>query len=75
MKELILESGSIPEQGIINPLSSLYNPPHSGTSTLTIVPFIASEHFITTMIDIAPSEAWLFIIAPSGAKYSIYLES
>ena len=57
VKEIILASGSVPEQGIIDTWSSLYNLPHCGTSTLTLVPFIASDHFINTMIDIASSWA------------------
>ena len=70
-----MASGSINDQGIIYPLSSLYNPPHSGPSTLTICPYIESEHFITTMVDIDTSEAWLLIISPSGAESSICLDS
>ena len=58
---------SVPEQVTIDPLSSFYNPPHSGPSTLALGPFIASDHFITAMVDIAPSGAWLIIISPSGA--------
>ena len=74
VKEFILAYGSVPDQGIIDPWSSLNNPPHSGTSTLTLVPFIASDHYIITMVDIASSGAWLLIIAPSGAEYSICLD-
>ena len=68
-------SGYVPDQVTIDPWSSLYNQPHSGPFTLTIGPFIASDHFITTMVDIFPSEAWLIIIAPSESESSIYLES
>ena len=65
VKEFILASGSFPDQGIIDSLSSLYNPPHCGTSTLTLGPYIASDHLITTIID----------IAPSGAESSIHIDS
>ena len=75
LKELILASGFVPDQGIIDPWSSFYNPPHSGPFTLTLGPFIASDNIITTMVDIDPSGAWLLIIAPSGAESSIYLDS
>ena len=75
VKEFILASGYVPDHGIIDPWYSLYNKPHSGPSTLTLGPFIASDHFITTMVDIAPSGAWLLTIAPSGAEYSICLDS
>ena len=58
MKEFILETWSITEQGIIDPQSSLYNQPHSGPYTLTICSFLASDRFITTMVDIDPYGAW-----------------
>ena len=64
MKKFILASGSVPDQGIIDPLSYLYNPPHSGPSTLTLGPFIAYDHFITTMVDIAPFGACLLLFLP-----------
>ena len=57
VKQFILTSGSVPDQGIIYSLSSLYNPPHCGPSTLTLGYFIAYDRFIITMIDIAPSGA------------------
>ena len=44
VKELILESGSVTYQGTIDPICSFYNPPQSGPSTLTLVPFISSDH-------------------------------
>ena len=75
VKEFILVSGAVPDQGIIDPWSSLYNTPHSGPYNLTLGPFIASDHFITNMVDIALSGAWLLIIAPSGAESSIILDS
>ena len=55
VKEFVLESGSVPDQEIIGSLSSLYNPPHCGPSTLTLCPFIEPEHFITAIVNIAPS--------------------
>ena len=75
MKEFILESGSIPDQGIIDPWYSLYNTPHSVPSTLTLGPFIASDHFITTMVDFDPFGSWLLIIAPPGVESSIRIYS
>ena len=75
VKEFILAYGSVPDQGIINPWSSLYNPSHSGPYTLTIGPFIASEHFITTVADISPYGSWFLILYPSGAEYSICIDS
>ena len=53
----------------------MYITPHSGPSILTLVPFIASDHFITTMVDISTYGAWLIIIAPSGAESSIHIDS
>ena len=73
-KESILASGSVTNQGIIDPLSSLYNPPNCGPSTITLGYFIASNHFITTMVNIAPSGAWLIILAPSGSESSIRID-
>ena len=75
VKEFVLESGYVPDQGIIDPRSSLYNPSHLGPSTLTLGPFISSDHFITTIVDIATSGTWMMIIYPSGAKSSILIDS
>ena len=70
-----LASGPVPHQRTIYQWSSLYNPPHSGLSTLTIEPFIKYDHFTITMIYIVPYRAWLIIVAPSRAKTSICVDS
>ena len=75
VKEFILAYGSVTDQLIINPWSSLYNPPHSVPYTLTLGLFIASDHFITTMVNISTSGSWLLILAPSGSEYYICLDS
>ena len=75
VKEFILASRSDPDQVILYPLSSLYKPPHSVPFTLTLGPFIAYDHSITTMVNITPSRAWLLFLAPSGAESSIHMDS
>ena len=70
----ILASGSIPDQGNNEFSSSLYNPLHRGESMLSLDPYTLSDHLTTTMVDIHPYGAWLLVIAPSGAEFSICID-
>ena len=73
VKQFSLVSGSVTEQGNIYPRSSWYNIPHRGPSTLTLGPFIISDHFITTLVGIYTSRDLLLIIDPYEAEPSIYI--
>ena len=73
VKQFILASGYVTDEGTIYPWSSLHNTPHSGTYTLTIGPSIESGHLKINMVDIAPSGAWLIIVSPSGYEHYIYV--
>ena len=75
MKKFILTSGSVHDQGTVHPWSSLYNTPHSGTSTLTLGTYVASEHLQVTMVDIATSGSWLIIVSTSRSKPVICVKS
>ena len=75
MNQFILEYGSILDQGTIYFTDSLYILPHKGASILSPGPSNFSDHFTTTMVDIATTEAWLLIIAPSGDEPYICAES
>ena len=75
MKQFSLASSYVPDQGTIDPISSLYNTPHNGPYTLTLDPLIASDHFTTTIVDIYRTRYWLLNISPFGAKYSICIDS
>ena len=55
--------------------SSLNNPPHKGEYLSFPDPSTLSDHLTTTIVDVSPSGAWLIIIAPSGAEYSILVDS
>ena len=74
VKQFILASGSVPDQGTKESPYSLYNPPHRGESILSPYPFTFSDHSTTAMLDVSPSGAWLFIIDPSGAESSIRID-
>ena len=75
MKQFILVSGSAPDQGTKELSSSLYNTPHMGESILSPDPSTFYDHLIITMVDVSLSGAWLLIISPSGAEYSIHIDS
>ena len=45
VKQFILESGSVPDQGTKESSSSLYNPPHRGKSISSPNPSTLSDHF------------------------------
>ena len=75
VKQFILASGSVPDQGTNESSSSLYNLPHRGAYILSSDPSTLSDHFTTNLVDFPPSGAWLLIIAPSGAESSIYIDS
>ena len=68
VKQFILASGSVPDQGTKEYSSSLYNPPHRDESILSPVPSTFSDHLITNIVDVYSSRYWLLIIASSGAK-------
>ena len=75
MKQFILASGSVPDQGTNESSSSLYNPPHRGESISSPDPYTLSEHLTNTIVDVSPSGARLLILPPSGAKLSVYIDS
>ena len=75
MKQLILTSGSVPDQGTKECSSYLYNPPHRGESILSPDPYTLSEILTTTIIYVSPSGDWFLIIAPSGAESSIRIDT
>ena len=75
VEQFILEPGSVPDQGAKESSFPLYNPPHRGEYILSPDPSIFSENLITTMVDVYPSRDVLLIIAPSGAKASIRIDS
>ena len=74
VKQFILASGSVPDQGTI-PFYSLYNPPHRGESISSPDPSTLSDHLTTTIVDVSPSGAWLLILAPSEAESSVCIDS
>ena len=65
VKQFILASGSVPDQGTKESSSSLYNPPHRGKSISSLDPYTLSDHLTTTIVDVSSSGAWLLIISPS----------
>ena len=75
MKQLILAPGSDPYQGTKKSSYSVYNSPHRGESIFSLDPSTLSDHFTTTMVDVPASGSWLLVIAPSGAKSSICINS
>ena len=75
VKQFILAYGSVTDQKTKELSSSLYNPSHRGGFILSPYPSTFSDHLTTTMVNIPPSGAWLLIIAPFGAKYSILIDS
>ena len=75
MKQSILASGCIPDQGTKESSFSLYNLPQRGKSILSPDPSTLSDHLTTTMVDVPPYGAWLLIIAPSGDESYIRIES
>ena len=75
VKQFTLASRYVPNQGTRELYSSLYNPPHRGEFILYTEPSTFSDHLITPMVDVPPSGTWLVIIAPSGAEYSICIDS
>ena len=75
MKQFILASGSVPDQGTKESYSSLYNPPHRGESIFSPYPSTFYDHLIATIVDVSLSGAMLLIIAPSGSEYSIRIDS
>ena len=70
VKQFILTSGSIPDQGIIHPSYFLYFITQSEPYNLFNGPFISYDHFTMTTIfgDIAPYGAWLLIVAVMRPK-------
>ena len=70
-----MSSGSVPDLGTKVSFSSFYNPPHRGEFMLSPDPSTFCDHLITTMVDVTPSGAWFVIIAPSGAEFSIRIDS
>ena len=75
MKEFILSSGSIPDQGTNESSSSLYNSSHRGEYILSPDPSNFSDHLITTVVDVTTSGDWLLIIAPYGDESSVRIDS
>ena len=62
------------EEDYLVPWSGIY-PPHRGESILSPYPSTLSDHLTTNIVDVSPSGAWLLIIAPYGAGYSIHIDS
>ena len=75
VKRFILVYGSIPGQKNNVLFSSLYHPPYSGESILSPDPSNFSDRLTTNMVDVSHSGPMLLIIAPSGAKSSIRVNS
>ena len=75
VKQFILESGSVPDQGTKEASSYWYNPPHRGESIFSPDTSTFSDHLIITMVDIYPSGDMLPIIATSGSESSIRIDS
>ena len=75
VKQFILASGSVPDQGTKDLSSSLYNTPHRGESISSQDPSTLYDHLATTIADVSPSGAWLLILAPSGAESSVRIDS
>ena len=75
VKQFILASGFVPDQGTKEYFFSLYNQSHGGESILSLDPSNLSDHLTTTIVDVSPSGAWLLILAPSGAESSICIDS
>ena len=75
VKQFILASGSVTDQKTKELSSSLYNPPHRCEYILSPYPSTFYDHLTTTMVDVSPSVTMLIIISPSGAEYSIRIES
>ena len=71
VKQVILESGSVSNQGTKESSYSLYNLPHRGEYILSPDPSTLSDHLITTILYVSSSGSWLLIISPSGAESSI----
>ena len=77
VKQIIFSHGYVPYQGPIDLSYCLYNPTHKGAYILSPGPSSFSDHFTTTMVfvDIAPSGAWLLIVASSVSEPSISVDS
>ena len=77
VKQFIFSLGYFSYQETIYLSSSLYNPPQRGSYISSPNPCTAPYHFTTAIVflDIAPSGDGLFIIASSGGKYFILVES
>ena len=75
VKQFILASGSIPDQGTKYQSSSLYNTPHNGAYILSSKFYILSHNFITNIVNIYLSGSRLLMFAPSGAEPSIFMDS
>ena len=74
VKQFILESGSVPDQGTIS-FSYFCNPPHRGESISSPDPSTLSDHLTTTIVYVSPSGSWLLILDPSGAESSVCIDS
>ena len=75
VKQFILGSGSFSDKGSRESSSSLYNKPYRGESILYPETNTFPENLTTTMVDVPPPGSWLLIIYPSGAEYSIRIDS
>ena len=75
VKQFILASVSVTDQGTKESSSSLYNKPHRGAYILSPDPSTLSDHLTTTMVDVPPSGSCLLIIDPFGSEYYIRIDS
>ena len=77
MNQFISEYGSVLEKLAIDLYSSLYSPTHKRASILYPITSNFFENFTTTavFVYISPSGDCLPIVDPSGAGYSITVES
>ena len=67
VKQFVLAYGYVPEEGTIEPSSSLYNIKHSGTSTLKLSLSTKYDHLTMpiVLLNVAPSGDIFLIVVPS----------
>ena len=75
VKQFILAYGSVPYHGTKESSSSLYNPPHRGKYISSPNPSTVYEHLTTNIVYVSPYGSWLLILAPSGDKSSVCIDS
>ena len=75
VKQFILASGYVTDQGTKESSSSLYNTPHRGEYILYPDPYNFSDYLINNMVDFPSSGAWLVTIDTSRAESYIRIDS